>query len=91
VDRAKHFAHAGDRLGSILFHAQELDGWMRAGGYENVGNQTFDIFFGTWAKERALKELGILFAVQMVQWLEAMSLRLMCDVWGGSWTTSGGF
>lgn len=74
--------HAGDKLGRALFPAQELEGWVTAGGYENVGNQTFDVFFGTWAKDRALKELGIMFAVQMIQGLEAMSLRLMCDVLG---------
>lgn len=74
--------HAGDKLGRALFPAQELEGWVTAGGYENVGNQTFDVPFGTWAKDRALKELGIMFAVQMIQGLEAMSLRLMCDVLG---------
>ncbi|KAK0737735.1 hypothetical protein B0T18DRAFT_440780 [Schizothecium vesticola] len=61
--------------------ARSWGGFWR-GRYEKVGNQTFDIPFGTWAKDRALKELGILFAVQMIQGLEAISLRLMCNVVG---------
>lgn len=83
--------HAGNKLGRALFPAQELQGWVTAGGYENVGNQTFDVFFGTWAKDRALKELGIMFAVQMIQGLEARACALCAMCSGGSWTTSGSF
>ena len=82
MEWARLLVDAGERLGRILFPAQEVEGWVTEGGYDNVRVQTFDMPLGTWAKDRALRELGILFTVQMIQGLEAMSLRLMCDVLG---------
>ncbi|KAK1826961.1 secondary metabolism regulator LAE1 [Podospora conica] len=82
VEWTSLLVHAGEKLGRDLFPAEKLEGWVRAGGYENVRSQTFNVPFGTWAKDRALKELGILFSLQMIQGLEAISLKLMCNVLG---------
>ncbi|KAK0639482.1 S-adenosyl-L-methionine-dependent methyltransferase [Cercophora newfieldiana] len=59
-----------------------LEQWVRAAGFTNVHCQRFSLPIGSWAKEKRLKEVGLLNLAQILDGLEAFSLRCFCQVLG---------
>ncbi|KAK5657225.1 hypothetical protein OQA88_3283 [Cercophora sp. LCS_1] len=59
-----------------------LEGWVRDGGFINMGHERFVIPVGPWAKDRRLKELGWLNLEQILNGLEGFSFKLLGHVLG---------
>lgn len=57
-----------------------LEKWLKDAGFQNVTHQKFTCPSGLWPKDPALKELGRYHMAQLLDGLEAFSLRLMCGV-----------
>ncbi|KAK0611708.1 S-adenosyl-L-methionine-dependent methyltransferase [Immersiella caudata] len=57
-----------------------LERWVCNAGFKNVHREKFKIPVGSWAKERRLKEVGLLNLAQMLDGLEAFSQRCFCQV-----------
>ncbi len=57
---------------------------MKDAGFQNVKVQKFRFPVGPWPRDRHLKDIGLCNLAQVLEGLEAFSLRLMCDV--GGWT-----
>lgn len=55
---------------------------MREAGFKNVTHRRFKFPVGPWPKDRNMKEIGMYNLAQVLQGLEAFSLRLFCDVLG---------
>lgn len=60
----------------------KLHGWMTDAGFENITTRRLSFPFGAWAKDKRLKELGMLNLVQFMNGLDAFSLRLLVDAMG---------
>ncbi|GKT49763.1 secondary metabolism regulator LAE1 [Colletotrichum spaethianum] len=61
----------------------QLEGWVRAhNGFSHVFHQKFKTPIGPWAKNQHHKEQGMLNLVQILEGLEAFSLKLFCGVLG---------
>ncbi|KEZ46635.1 hypothetical protein SAPIO_CDS0461 [Scedosporium apiospermum] len=62
----------------------KLEGWVKDAGFQHVQSRRFKLPIGTWPKDPVLKEVGRLNIAQVLNGLEAFSLRLFCDVLGWS-------
>ncbi|OHW98926.1 UMTA methyltransferase family protein [Colletotrichum incanum] len=61
----------------------QLEGWVRAhNGFHHVFHQKFKTPIGPWAKNKHHKDQGMLNLVQILEGLEAFSLKLFCGVLG---------
>jgi len=58
----------------------KLHQWMCDAGFQNVTTRKFSFPLGPWAKDRRLKELGMINLVQFLDGLEAFSLRFLVEV-----------
>ena len=58
----------------------QLHGWLSDAGFENITTRKFSFPFGSWAKDKRLKELGMINLVQFQNGLEAFTLRLFADM-----------
>ena len=72
--------NASSRIGREHSPGPKLEGWLTSAGFERVMHRQFKIPVGEWAEDVMLKEIGFQYLAQMVDGLEAFSLRLMCDV-----------
>ncbi|KAH6689653.1 S-adenosyl-L-methionine-dependent methyltransferase [Plectosphaerella plurivora] len=64
----------------------KLKEWVTDAGFVNVREEVFRMPIGPWAKDRDMKQVGQINLVQILEGLEAFSLRLLCDVEGWSET-----
>jgi len=62
----------------------ELEGWVRAAGFEDVHHERLRLPVGIWPKDKRLKEVGAFNMLQLKEGLEGFSLRLFTGVLG--WT-----
>lgn len=53
---------------------------VKGAGFTNITEKVFKMPIGSWPKDPKLKELGLINASQVIDGLEAFSMRLMCDV-----------
>ncbi|KAL0942984.1 umta methyltransferase family protein [Colletotrichum truncatum] len=61
----------------------QLEGWVRGhGGFDNLSHQKFKVPIGPWAKHTHYKEIGLLNLAQILDGLEAFSMKLFCGVLG---------
>jgi hypothetical protein len=60
----------------------KLERWVRNAGFANVRCKKFTLPIGSWAKQRRQKEIGLLNLAQLLDGLEAFSLRCFCQVLG---------
>lgn len=73
-------------IGRTAAPGPKLEGWVRAAGFQNVEIRKIKFPVGPWAKDPVLKEVGTCNLIQMLNGLEAFSMRLLCDVDGWSET-----
>ncbi|OHE94360.1 methyltransferase domain-containing protein [Colletotrichum orchidophilum] len=94
-DRTLTEEHHAHRWGKLLIDALRkigrdpcigplLEGWVKDTGFVNVVHQKFKMPIGPWAKDPYYKEIGMMNLIQMLDGLEAFSLRTFCGVHG--WT-----
>ncbi|KAF2137396.1 uncharacterized protein K452DRAFT_110648 [Aplosporella prunicola CBS 121167] len=68
------------RMGKELVPGPKLEGWFKDAGFVNVGVQTFKVPLGPWAKDKKMKEIGMLNLMQVLEGMEAFSFRLFMSV-----------
>jgi hypothetical protein len=73
-----------DGLGRVASPGPKQEQWAKDAGFQNVVSKKFRFPVGPWPKDPKLKELGICNLAQILDGLEAFSLRLLCDVGGWS-------
>lgn len=84
----KHFTHqwistligAAKTLGRDARPGLSIEGWMRDAGFKNVVAQAYKVPIGPWAKDKRLKDIGYCNLAQVMDGLEAFSLRLFCGI-----------
>jgi metalloendopeptidase OMA1, mitochondrial len=54
--------------------------WFKEVGFVDVHEVRYKVPIGTWAKDRRLKEMGVLWREVMEHGLEALSMRLLSEV-----------
>ncbi len=59
-----------------------LERWVRNAGFMNVRCEKFSLPVGSWAEGKRLKEIGMVNLAQLLNGLEAFSLRCFCQVLG---------
>ncbi|KAK3346883.1 S-adenosyl-L-methionine-dependent methyltransferase [Lasiosphaeria hispida] len=72
-----------DKIGREPCPGPKQEKWVRDAGFREVTVQKFRFPLGPWAKDPLLKEVGMCNLAQVLEGLEAFSLRLFCDV--GKW------
>lgn len=60
----------------------KLKGWVQAAGFINIGHKTIRVPIGPWAKDEFQQEIGLGNLIQLLDGLEAFTLRLFCGVLG---------
>lgn len=80
----KGFLKACDIVHREACPGPKLPQWVRDAGFVNVVHHRFKVPVGPWPKDPQLKEIGTLNLVQLLDGMEAFTLRLFCDVLG--WT-----
>lgn len=73
---------AARKIGRDPCPGASLEKWVRDAGFEDVEHRRFRFPVGPWPRDPALKEIGMYNLAQVLQGLEAFSLRLFCDVLG---------
>lgn len=63
---------------------EKLEGWVQDAGFENIGHHKFLLPIGPWAKDQRYRELGLMNLAQILEGLEAFTMRTFCGVLG--WT-----
>ncbi len=75
---------ASAKVGRDPNPGRQLEGWVNDAGFQNVTHHKFKFPIGPWPRDPKLKEVGLYNLVQILNGLEAFSLRLYCGVLG--WT-----
>jgi len=70
------------QLGREPHPGPKLERWVRDAGFINIRREKFKMPVGSWAKEKRLKEIGMLNLAQLLEGLEGFSLRSFCQVLG---------
>ncbi|KAK5653715.1 hypothetical protein OQA88_8746 [Cercophora sp. LCS_1] len=73
-----------DGIGRIGSPGPRQEQWMKDAGFTNVVSKRVRLPIGPWPRDPQLKEIGILNLAQVLDGLEAFSLRLLIDVAGMS-------
>lgn len=73
---------ASKRIGRNPAPGPNLEGWVKDAGFKDVQSQKIKIPIGTWPKDPELKEIGLCNLAQVLDGLEAFTLRLFRDVLG---------
>ncbi|EGU72581.1 hypothetical protein FOXB_16910, partial [Fusarium oxysporum f. sp. conglutinans Fo5176] len=59
-----------------------LEGWIRDAGFTSVVHRKFRLPLGSWPKDPQLKDIGMCNIAQLLEGLEAFSLKIFCGVLG---------
>ncbi|KAF6811293.1 methyltransferase domain-containing protein [Colletotrichum plurivorum] len=78
------FIKACEQIGRDPCPGPKLEGWVKDAGFVNVVHQRFKLPIGPWPKDPHYKDLGMTNLIQLLDGLEAFTLRVFCDVLG--WT-----
>lgn len=79
----KTFVRACESLGRDPCPGPKLEGWVRDhGGFQSVYHQRFRAPIGPWPKDPYYRDIGMLNLAQILEGLEAFSLKLFCGVLG---------
>lgn len=71
---------AARTLGRDPTPGPSIEGWMRNAGFKNIVAKTYKVPIGPWAKDKRLKDIGYCNLAQVMDGLEAFSLRLYCGL-----------
>ncbi|EFQ25684.1 methyltransferase domain-containing protein [Colletotrichum graminicola] len=75
---------ACDKMGRDGRPGPKLEKWVREAGFVNIVHEKFIVPIGPWPKDPHHKDVGMCNLIQMLNGLEAFSLRVFCGVLG--WT-----
>ncbi|KAF4838638.1 Secondary metabolism regulator LAE1 [Colletotrichum tropicale] len=79
----KTFVRACESLGRDPCPGPKLEGWVRDhGGFQRVYHERFRAPIGPWPKDPYYRDIGMLNLAQILEGLEAFSLKLFCGVLG---------
>ncbi|KAF9872946.1 UMTA methyltransferase [Colletotrichum karsti] len=76
----KSFLKACNILGRDPCPGPKLEGWVKSAGFTNVFHRRYKAPMGPWAADPVYKDIGMLNLAQLLEGLEAFSLRLFCGV-----------
>ncbi|KAL2217477.1 S-adenosyl-L-methionine-dependent methyltransferase [Thermoascus aurantiacus ATCC 26904] len=76
--------HACDRIGRTLDPGPQLEGWVRDAGFQNVRHRRFPLPIGTWPKDRRMKRIGAMMALQHLDGVEAFTMEPFTEILGWS-------
>lgn len=62
----------------------KLNGWVTDAGFTNIVHRKFRLPLGPWPKDPHMKDIGMCNVAQVLEGLEAFSLKLFCGVLGMS-------
>ncbi|KAL5409983.1 hypothetical protein PMIN03_005677 [Paraphaeosphaeria minitans] len=62
----------------------KMEGWVAEAGFTNIEARTFPFPVGTWPKDKKLKEIGAFNLLQLLDNLEALTMRIYQNAWGWS-------
>ncbi|KAK2012135.1 TAM domain methyltransferase [Colletotrichum eremochloae] len=74
-----------DKVGREFSPGPKLYNWVKEAGYQNITHKRYKIPIGPWPKDPHYKELGMINLMQLLDGLEAFTLKPFCGVLG--WTT----
>lgn len=74
-----------NKIGRDFSPGPKLYNWVKEAGFQNIVHQHYKIPIGPWAKDPHYKEIGMLNLMQLLDGLEAFTLKPFCGVLG--WTT----
>ncbi|KAJ0357452.1 hypothetical protein COL154_010151, partial [Colletotrichum chrysophilum] len=60
----------------------KLKGWVENAGFENITYKKVKVPLGVWPKDPYYKEMGFLNLINLLDGLEAFTLRIFCGVLG---------
>ncbi|KAK7441937.1 UMTA methyltransferase [Colletotrichum acutatum] len=60
----------------------KLEHWVKDAGFINIGHKTIRVPLGPWAKDEYHQDIGLGNLIQLLDGLEAFTLRLFCGVLG---------
>lgn len=61
-----------------------LETWVKDAGFSNIVHRKFRLPLGPWPKDPHMKDIGMCNVAQVLEGLEAFSLKLFCGVLGMS-------
>jgi hypothetical protein len=70
---------AAHRMGRDPQPGLKLEGHLHDAGFINIRHKRYKLPIGPWAKDPHLKDVGLCNLAQIMEGLEALSLRLFCD------------
>ncbi|KAF6817144.1 hypothetical protein CSOJ01_02564 [Colletotrichum sojae] len=74
------FIEATARIGRESRPGPKLEAWVREAGFVNVVHRSFKLPIGPWAKDPYYKDIGMCNLIQLLEGLEAFTLRVFCGV-----------
>ncbi|KAH0544444.1 hypothetical protein FGG08_001471 [Glutinoglossum americanum] len=80
-----HILTASRMTGRDPCPGPQLEGWMREVGFTNIHHELLKLPVGIWPNDPHLKSIGAWNFLQMLNGLEAFSLRLWTHVLGRQW------
>ncbi|KAK1464519.1 methyltransferase domain-containing protein [Colletotrichum cuscutae] len=80
----KLFIEACTSIGREACPGPKLEDWIKEAGFINVTHQRFKMPIGAWPKDPHYKDIGMCNLIQVLDGLEAFTLRIFCGVLG--WT-----
>ncbi|KAK2051778.1 methyltransferase domain-containing protein [Colletotrichum caudatum] len=80
----KLFLEACDRMGRDARPGPKFKDWVRGAGFVNITHKQFKMPIGPWPKDPYYKDIGMCNLIQILNGLEAFTLRIFCGVLG--WT-----
>lgn len=69
-------------LGKELYTGPAFEGLLKGAGFVNVQVQQYKLPLGPWAKDKKMKEIGMINLMQVLEGMEAFSFRLFGNVLG---------
>ncbi|RSL49827.1 hypothetical protein CEP54_012233 [Fusarium duplospermum] len=75
---------ARTKLGREPCPGPRLEGWVEDAGFTNIVHRKFRLPLGPWPKDPHMKDIGLCNIAQLLEGLEAFSLKIFCGVLGMS-------
>jgi SAM-dependent methyltransferase len=79
LEWCKQMSNAGKRLGLDFNEPCHYQEWMKEVGFVEVEEKVYKLPIGTWPKDENLKDIGRYEGVNLVDGLEALSLKYFCQ------------
>lgn len=70
------------KMGKVLYTGPLFEGLLKDAGFISIHVHTYKLPLGTWPKDKKMKEVGTVNALQYLEGMEAFSYRLLTTVLG---------